>query len=464
MTYVCQLFPSPLFDLILQICLLDLLWIRPLISLDVYCGLLLVGNAIKCYLNLLAVCFVRALLSSYLFFRFRSAMSPRHSKRTHATSSEAITVAAATEPTRQKSRDSSRPALATNVEQWTDQQPSSSHLPPDLMDQLVSWIVKEVTQRLSPPEVSHSGSSLPPGISDAAPFSSHGPSLALATPSTSSLLEVPVGAPTDAPVLNAVSSEGLVATIVQGPLDAAQPSLSGEMHPINPAVPSQLFSSPSPPIDSRVSDKLKAKIWNNEYFELRALLTNTVHESRYQVTLARTTDEQLPSLYLEPIVKSRKMFTIETWLSCFHIFIAIYTRQHPHEAPALMKYCGVIQDLAASGFYWCFYDENFCLLRQAQPSSFRWCNIDWELWMRTQHSTLGKPQTLPGCLRSHEQGIPKGFCFKFHGGAQCVPGCAFKHLCYKFEGPQKASHCNFRSQSKKHWETILPAKSQPSKP
>ena len=114
-------------------------------TLDVYCGLLLVGNAIKCYLNLLAVCFVRALLSSYLFFRFRSAMPPRHSKRTHATSSEAITVAAATEPTRQKSRDSSRPALATIVEQWTNQQPSSSPLPPDLMDQLVSWIVQEVT-------------------------------------------------------------------------------------------------------------------------------------------------------------------------------------------------------------------------------------------------------------------------------------------------------------------------------
>ena len=90
MTYVCQLFPSQLFDLILQICLLDLLWICPLISLDVYCGLLLVGNAIKCYLNLLAVCLVWALLSSYLFFRFRSAMPPRHSKRTHATSSEAI--------------------------------------------------------------------------------------------------------------------------------------------------------------------------------------------------------------------------------------------------------------------------------------------------------------------------------------------------------------------------------------
>ena len=233
--------------------------------------------------------------------------------------------------------------------------------------------------------------------------------------------------------------------IVQGPLDAAQPFLSGEMHPTNPLVPSQLFSSPSPPINSRVSDKLKAKIWNDEYFELGVLLTNIVHESRYQVTLARTTTEQLSSFYLEPVAKPRKIFTFETWLSCFHIFVVIYTRRYPHEAAAPMKYCGVIQDLAASGFNCCFYDNFFFFLRQVRPSSFRWCSIHWELWMHTQHSTASKPQTLPGCLRSHEQGTPRGFCFKFHRGVQCVPGCAFKHLCYKFEGPQKASQCNFRS-------------------
>ena len=96
----------------------------------------------------------------------------------------------------------------------------------------MSRVVQEVTQRLSPPEVSLSGSSLSPGGSNAAPSSNHGPSVALATASTSSaLLEVPVGAPTDAPVLNALSSEGLAANIVQGPLDAVQSSLSGDMHP-----------------------------------------------------------------------------------------------------------------------------------------------------------------------------------------------------------------------------------------
>ena len=95
----------------------------------------------------------------------------------------------------------------------------------------MSRVVQEVTQRLSPPEVSLSGSSLSPGGSNAAPSISHGPSVALATASTSSaLLEVPVGAPTDAPVLDALS-KGLAANIVQGPLDAVQSSLSGDMHP-----------------------------------------------------------------------------------------------------------------------------------------------------------------------------------------------------------------------------------------
>ena len=112
---------------------------------------------------------------------------------------------------------------------------------------------------------------------------------------------------------------------------------------------------------------------------------------KVDTNLAGTTAEQLPSLYLEPVTKPRKIFTIETWLSCFHIFLAIYTRRYPHEALALMKYCGVIQDLAESGFNWRFYDENFCLLRQAHPSSFGWCNIHWELWMRTPHSTASKP-------------------------------------------------------------------------
>ena len=72
------------------------------------------------------------------------------------------------------------------------------------------------------------------------------------------------------------------------------------------------------------------------------------------------------------------------------------------------------------GFNWRFYDENFRFLRQTQPSSFPWSGIHWELWMRAQHSNIGKPQSTPGFPKSSEQSTPKGYCFKFQKGVQWV--------------------------------------------
>ena len=97
-----------------------------------------------------------------------------------------------------------------------------------------------------------------------------------------------------------------------------------------------------------------------------------------------------------------------------------------------MKYGEVVQDLAARGGNWKFYDENFRFLRQAQPASFPWGIIHWELWMRAQHSL--KMQMHPagqGRAKQQDQGTPKGYCFKFHWGVACDAGCAFKHLCVK---------------------------------
>ena len=56
-----------------------------------------------------------------------------------------------------------------------------------------------------------------------------------------------------------------------------------------------------------------------------------------------------------------------------------------------MKYGEVVQDLAARGHNWKFYDENFRFLRQSQPAAFPWINIHWELWMRSQQPIVRKP-------------------------------------------------------------------------
>lgn len=141
---------------------------------------------------------------------------------------------------------------------------------------------------------------------------------------------------------NAVAAGDLAGAIVQGPLNAAQSSLPGEVPCLPPALLSQLFTSPSLTIYSRVSDKLRAKIWNNEYFEFGALLTNPVYESRYQVTLAKSNTGEL---------SQKPNPTSKTSLRYFHIFVGVSTRGYPHEALALTKYGEVVQREVSTGAF-----------------------------------------------------------------------------------------------------------------
>ena len=387
-------------------------------------------------------------------------MPPKRSTRLRNPSARAVAIAAGGEPPRKKSRrapvqptpanqgssssvsanQSAPPSSAAPVE------PQPISLSPDLLDQLVTRVADEVTRRLSPLD----GPSSTPISNTSRPSALSEVPLVSTSPPPASGVLVPA---------TSVSPPGMAGAVVLGSLSTTQASLSGESQ-----VPTELFSSPSLPIDARVSEKLRAKIWSNEFFDFSALLSNPVFEDRYQVTITNSDKEKIPSLCLEPVSKAKKHLSIETWLSCFHVFVGVYTSRCPHEAPALMKYGEVVQDLAARGGNWKFYDENFRFLRQAQPASFPWGIIHWELWMRAQHSL--KKQVHPagqGRAKQQDQGTPKGYCFKFHRGVACDAGCAFKHLCYKCEGTHPVSRCNFRGLSRPSSNRPLPAKSQPNK-
>ena len=100
----------------------------------------------------------------------------------------------------------------------------------------------------------------------------------------------------------------------------------------------------------------------------------------------------MPSLCLEPVPKPKTITTIEAWSSCVLIFVRAYTSKYPAEAPALMKYGEIIQDLAARGHSWSYYDQNDRFLRQRQASAFPWGVLCGELWLRAQFPLTRKPQ------------------------------------------------------------------------
>ena len=228
-----------------------------------------------------------------------------------------------------------------------------------MLDTLVPRVADEVTKRLTPVYASASND-----VEVIQP-----PEVPLSTASDGSVEEMPI--------MENVSS------LFNHSLTSVQSALSGEPNPVmHKALPDHLVSSTSLTIDSRVSDKLKSKIWNNEYFDFSALISNPVFENKYQLTINNSDKALVPSLCLEPVSKTKKYLSIELWLNCFHIFVGVYTRNMGMLCRT-WRFGGIIESDMM---------KNFRFLRQSQPTAFPWSNIHWELWIRSQQTTVRKPQ------------------------------------------------------------------------
>lgn len=321
-------------------------------------------------------------------------------------------------------------------------------LSPPVLDQLVSRVTEEVSKKLQPllanlgslyqlPQSSNyvpaAGQSLPASTVAPVPMQS---TLAQSSGSTFQPTQDPASQIQDAVEVPAVH-DGVQSVLA---------SLSGEQN-LLPGTqrPNDVFMSVNLPIDARVPAKVRSKILQNEFVDFGTLLVNPAFDDKFQITLQPSQEGSSPSLALEPVNKAKRITSIDIWLQAFHVYVGIFTAQYPHEAPGLMKYGATIQDLAARGHNWRFYDENFRFLRQSPATSLPWGTIHWELWLRSQ-STVKKFNSTTGAVKSLD--VPRGYCFKYHKGGHCS-GCSFKHSCSKCDGPHRAVNCNFRAYGKK---------------
>ncbi len=310
---------------------------------------------------------------------------------------------------------SSSPAVTVASPAPTVSEPSLS---PDLISTLVSSVTNAVTQQLS-----------------------------ALLPTSSAIAMSPPGA---APP-SSTSPDSLVNTAMA----TAHSIVTGQPHPFtlpssSELFPQQPFHSTSLPLDARVIEKIKARIWNEEFVDLGALVSNPDPNTRYKINFRPCEIGQSASLVLEPTAKSKQIKSISDWLWAFHIFVAVYTKKYPHESPALMKYGQIVQDLAARGHNWFYYDEHFCFLRQTQVTQVPWATVHWELWLWSQNAAAPRstaqgqqPSRLPNNLS-----IPRGYCYKFHRGTY-RSGCAFKHVCFKCSKAHHFVNCNFRGADQK---------------
>ena len=222
----------------------------------------------------------------------------------------ASTVAA---PARKHSRRvKSSQGAAGVIQQTQPQEVSAEVLPQALLEQTVTRVSDEVTRRLSSTSGDWNANDhqIPDQISG-----------------------VPVnGDAAGADQISEVLAAGIPAdspgrSVMQGAVRQFQERLSGDLPTITPPLPSTLFTSPSLPIDARVSAKLRAKILKNEFIDFEALATNPTLESKYQVVLQNEGGTQPPSLALEQVTKTRKLYGI-----CWGIYEPISFRgPRPHE-------------------------------------------------------------------------------------------------------------------------------------
>ena len=202
------------------------------------------------------------------------------------------------------------------------------------------------------------------------------------------------------------------------------------------------FTSVAIDLEARVSAKLKAKIWADEYIDFGALLSSFPDDDKF--ILSFNNDGKSPSLCLEPSKPKPKFLSLGQWQTAFNTFVAVYTVKYPLKVAALLKYCEVVRDIANKSGNWRYYDQQFRYLRQTNPEKFPWDRVMWELWNQAIHVTSKspsenirnkKPQTRPFLS------FPKGVCWKFHSGEFCA-GCRFKHTCFKCGATHHATQCH----------------------
>ena len=137
--------------------------------------------------------------------------------------------------------------------------------------------------------------------------------------------------------------------------------------------PDDTFSSVTFDLESRVSDRVKAKIWAN----FASLLSVAPEESKYRLSVTHSHDQ--PSLCLEHVKPKRGGLSIDQWVTAFNVFVAVYTISVPNAISSLMKYCEVVRDIAAKQGNWRYYDRQFRFLHQSKPDRYPWDNVAWEL-------------------------------------------------------------------------------------
>ena len=105
------------------------------------------------------------------------------------------------------------------------------------------------------------------------------------------------------------------------------------------------YFQPGRPIDLKVNEKVRQKIWSDQFIDLALLLDPQVHS---EIGMTITSDPGEP-LKFTPARSNKTIGNLGQWCSAFEIFITIYCQKKPQELSHLMSYMNSIKTLSHKG-------------------------------------------------------------------------------------------------------------------
>ena len=222
-------------------------------------------------------------------------------------------------------------------------------------------------------------------------------------------------------------------------------------------------SSASLPLDARIPDGLRAKIWAGEYIDLAIMLKPT-RMQHLEYGHAYGGAPTATNVVAKSPNNTHEFISFEKWLQAFNLYMAVYLLK-PANMPLavqMLKYAKIIRGLADAGGDWRSYDEAFRSLRYLRGWS--WGSINWEMWM-TASQFIRRPASVPpfsgkGGIRSMERGP----CFAFNRGEMCEKtSCRFVHKCSVCGGSSHRAIRCFQAQGRRPQSANPPTQSPPGR-
>lgn len=204
------------------------------------------------------------------------------------------------------------------------------------------------------------------------------------------------------------------------------------------------FVSTAVPIDARVSDQTKSKIWSNQYIEFASLLSKD-KQKKGKLSIQVEDGDSPGKLTIHQVENDSQsevtLSSMHDWLTAWNRFAAIYCIKYPEQQAKLAKHLESVRDIADAKGNWKAYDTDFrMLVAQGQVS---WGDVHMELYVNARLTTAlsSKPN------KSHKDmsysSMPRGVCFQYHSGKNCSAGlsCRFQHRCYNCGGSHPFIQC-----------------------